>query len=178
MLLRKARHAWHQLDPALAPRLADARLQLHHAAQFVAAMGISFLPAAGDDSHTNMHWFAGTLASHVVGPQPTRLGLRPHPFELVVLGGDAPLATLPLHDNTINDAASWIRARLSAVGLSGERFTLDKHYTIPAHPVDRGAAFDASADAAFAELGRWYADAAMLLDVVAARSTNASPARC
>jgi hypothetical protein len=61
------------LHPELARNLGDARLQLHHAAQLVAAMGISYLPHADDDSHTNLGWIDGSasaLASHVVNATP------------------------------------------------------------------------------------------------------------
>src|SRR4051812_14202737 len=97
MLFRKSRTAWKDVDPALGASLHDARLQLHHAAQLVAALGISYLPKADDDSHTNMEWFVGTLASQPVGPRPFRLALRPAPMTLIVLAGDAELLSLDLH---------------------------------------------------------------------------------
>src|SRR3954469_12923617 len=103
MLFRKSRTAWKDVDPALGASLHDARLQLHHAAQLVAAMGISYLPKADDDSHTNMEWIAHALASNVVGERSFRLGVRADPFALVVIGGDAELASYSLHGNTIND---------------------------------------------------------------------------
>src|ERR1041384_7719857 len=79
---RARKDTWHEIDPQRASRLSDARLQLHHAGQFVAATGISYLPKADDDSHTNMEWIAGTLASNLVGDRPFRVGVRPHPFAL------------------------------------------------------------------------------------------------
>ena len=52
------------LDPA---GLVDARLQTHHAAQQVVALGISFLPAQPDDSHTNLEWLPGhALAGRII----------------------------------------------------------------------------------------------------------------
>src|SRR4051812_30076366 len=51
-----ARHSDAMTTPETATRLSDARRQLHHAAQFATAAGISYLPARPDDSHTNLEW--------------------------------------------------------------------------------------------------------------------------
>ncbi len=47
---------WLPLDTARSKELTDARLQLHHAVQLAVAAGISYLPAAPDDSHTSLEW--------------------------------------------------------------------------------------------------------------------------
>lgn len=154
---------WLDVDPARATRLTDARLQLHHAAQFAAAMGISYLPKAADDSHTNMEWIGDALASHLIGPHPFRLGVSPHPLSLVVIVGDAGLASFSLHGRTIADAEEWIKVQIASLGLDPSRFTLAKHYSIPDHPVAHGAAFDTTDAAAFEQLHHWYGNAAGLL---------------
>jgi hypothetical protein len=176
-LFRRRRQVWHDVDPARATSLADARLQLHHAAQLVAAVGISYLPKADDDSHTNMEWIAGTLASNVVGDWPFRIAVRPHPFALVVIVGDVELTSLSLNGKTITEGARWIQGQVRPLGLDPARFTLAKHYTIPAHPVSRGVPFDTSNDGAFAELQRWFGNAGAVLSRLAA-DRPASPVRC
>jgi hypothetical protein len=176
-IMTRRKQQWEDVDPSRARALGDARLQLHHAAQLVAALGISYLPKAADDSHTNMEWFSGVLASNVVGPRPFRLGVRPSPLSLVVLAGDAELASYALDGKTIAAAAEWVRGQVKALGLEPARYTLDKHYTIPDHPVGRGAAFDATDDRAFDQLRRWYNDGAALLTTVAAEQ-HGSPVRC
>src|SRR4051812_10664239 len=154
----KRKRSWADVDSSVATKLSDARLQLHHAAQLVAAMGISYLPKADDDSHTNMEWIAHALASNVVGERSFRLGVRADPFALVVIGGDAELASYSLHGNTINDAAAWTRSQITKLGVDSSRYTLAKHYTIPTHAVARGVPFDTSDAAAFEQLQRWYDD--------------------
>jgi hypothetical protein len=176
-LFRTRKHSWLDLDPALAATLSDARAQVHHAAQLVAAIGISYLPKADDDSHTNMEWIAGALASNAVGERPFRVGVRPHPFALVAIGGDAELASYPLNGRTIDDAAAWVRGQVRKLGLDSSRYTLAKHYTIPPHSVDNGAAFDASDAAAFEQLQRWYGDADAVLHGVA-QERQGSSVRC
>src|SRR5512134_3835618 len=56
MEITSATPAWNALNPAIAPELSDARLQLHYAAQFATALGISYLSPRPDDSHTNLGW--------------------------------------------------------------------------------------------------------------------------
>ncbi|HEY4304817.1 MAG TPA: hypothetical protein VGM82_10140 [Gemmatimonadaceae bacterium] len=176
-IFRRRKQSWQDVDASLATKLTDARLQLHHAAQLVAAMGISYLPHADDDSHTNMEWLAGALASNVVGERPFRISVRPHPFELAVIGGDAELASYELNGRTINEAADWARGQSAKFGLDAARYTLAKHYVIPTHAVERGVPFDTSDAISFEQLQRWYDNAdALLRDVASAR--DGSSVRC
>ncbi|HEY4132250.1 MAG TPA: hypothetical protein VGM50_16695 [Gemmatimonadaceae bacterium] len=188
--------AWMPLDPARAQKLVDARLQFHHAAQLATALGISYLEKKADDSHTNLEWLPaiGALASnpvpvdHVAAPgdQPIngserkaiRVAVRPQLFALLVIATpDLVLAQFGLDGRTIEDAARWLRARLGQYGLDPTRFTLDRHYTIPPHPVADGAPFHDDVDA-LDELGRWYRDASIVLGDFAAKVPGASPVRC
>lgn len=177
-MFHKRKSLWVDVDPALATRLSDARLQLHHAAQLVAGMGISYLPKAPDDSHTNLEWIGGALASNVVGPRPFRVGVRPHPLALVIIVGDVELSSIELHGKTVDQAAGWLRSQLRSLDLDPERYTQAKHYTIPDHPVAHGVAFDTTDGAAFEQLNRWYADADLVLRELVEEHTGASPVRC
>jgi len=173
--------AWKPLDPRRSRDLADARLQLHHAAQLVAAFGISYLPAQPDDSHTNMEWLEslGALASKPVGDPGIRLAVAPDPFALLVLGdGGTVVGVLSLDGVTIEAAARWVRARLAERGFDDARYTLKRHYQIPTHRVARGSAFGGAAEGSLEELGRWYSNAATVLESVTAAKPNASPVRC
>jgi hypothetical protein len=175
--LRTEKPRWLDVDPARAAKLTDARLQLHHAAQLVAAMGISYLPKAADDSHTNMQWIDDALASNPVGTRPFRVGVRPDPLSLIIIVGDAEPASFSLHARTIAEGAAWIASRIAPLGLDPARFTLAKHYTIADHPVAHGAPFDTSDSSAFEQLHRWYGNAANLLADLAADGAW-SPVRC
>lgn len=173
---------WRALDPHSAASLVDARLQLHHAVQLATALGISYLPPEPDDSHTNLEWLddVGGLASRpVMGSSLIRVAVRFHPLALLVLDeDDAPRSTMPLDGQTISDASRWIQARLAECGLDATAYTLQKHYTIPRHTVGASGAFDASNAAAFENLARFYADAALVLSHVVRETPNASAVRC
>jgi hypothetical protein len=171
---------WRWLDPQRGGELTDARLQLHHAAQFATALGISFLPAQPDDSHTNLEWVEdlGALVSKAVGPSAIQLAVRPAELAIQVLASGSVIATQHLHDRTIDGALDWIRSQLAEHGLEASRYTLGRHYEIPSHAVDRGGAFDATAGESFQELANWYSNAAVELSRVAEASEHASPVRC
>src|SRR5262245_59080794 len=84
---------------------------------------------------------------------------------------------LELSGETIAAAAGWLRAQIAARGADSERFTLVRHYAIPSHPVDAGAAFDASNRAAFEQLACWYGGADEVLESVRA-AHDGSEVRC
>src|SRR5436309_7434993 len=119
-------HGWRPLRPEIARDLVDARLQLHHAAQLVAAMGISYLDAQPDDSHTNFECIESlsALASNEVhgGTTPVRLAVSASPLALILVAAGQLRATLRLHARTIRETVDWIRAQLAECGLRAETY--------------------------------------------------------
>jgi hypothetical protein len=172
---------WRQLDPRAARDLTDARLQVHHAAQLAAALGISYLTRQPDDSHTNLEWIDSdaALASKPAGSPPIRLAVRPHVLALLLLDdNDTTLATFLLNGRTIEDAVRWARAQLAQHALAPLVYTLSRHYEIPPHAVASGGRFEATIPAQFEELARWYSNASLVLGHVVADVPGASPVRC
>ncbi len=165
------------LDPA---SLADARLEAHHAAQLVVHLSIAYLPAAPDDSHTNLEWMPGqALAGHPIPGSPSFRGaLRLDPLILMLLGesGDV-LDEYRLEGRTLLQALRWLRERMPDFGMDPGRLAGQTHYEIPAHPVGEGAAFQGHATRG-RELARYYHGAARALAEIAAARRDASPVRC
>jgi hypothetical protein len=62
--------------------------------------------------------------------------------------------------------------------LDGARYTLKRHYEIPSHPVDTGAAFRATTPALFEQLAIWYSNSAAALEAIVSATPGASPIRC
>jgi hypothetical protein len=180
--------AWRPLGAVAPTALAEARVQLHHAAQVANAAALTLLPREPDDSHTSFTWDA-TLGALVARPlattPPLRVALRVADLTLLALAGDAPAgdapaAAYPLDGRSQAEALAWVQARVGDAGADGARVTMRRHFEIP------GAAPDAAhpwrlgdgAGAAFRELAAWYADAALLLGAVAAREPGAGPVTC
>lgn len=172
--------AWHAADPATSRSLADARLQLHYAAQFAAALGISYLPAAADDSHTNLEWRADlrAIASRGVhGPLGTvTVAVRVPTLTILVLRNGEEAAAIPLRGRTIVSATEWVVQAIATEGLEPGRYTLRRHFELPGHAVATGAPFDAK-PAALDQLARWLGNAADILGAHAARLEGASEVR-
>jgi hypothetical protein len=170
------------IDPLLATTLADARLQLHHAAQLVTATGISYLPAQPDDSHTNLEWIDDirALAGHVIpAAQPFRAAVQPADLSLSILDEDDKIVGSTLLNGLTMDAArDWLSARVAERGGDGDRLTLKRHYEIPKHALDDGGTFDAKNAAALAQLDAWYDAAHRALEDVRGANAGASDVRC
>jgi hypothetical protein len=174
--------SWLPLTPARSPGLVDARLQLHHAAQFAASTGISFLPPRPDDSHTNLEWIpslGALLSVPVPAPSSFRVGVRLADITLLVTdGANGIRESLALAGHTIEEAAAWLRTTIAAPGVDASRYTLKRHYEIPPHAVAKGAPFRLPAEGELSELSHWYANGSLALGAVTAGAPGASEIRC
>jgi hypothetical protein len=171
----------HGLRPTMARSLVDSRLQLHYAAQFATAMGISYLTARADDSHTSLGWDPRHEAlrcrevralSHAV-----RVAVRPRDMTLLVLVNGSVGQRIPLDGSSIGQVESTLRSALAATGLDGRRLTMQRHFELPTHRVAGGLAFDTSRSDEFAELATWFGNAAVVLGDLKTR-IGSSDVRC
>jgi hypothetical protein len=179
---RFSSRAWQPVRPEDAVKLSDCRLQLHYAAQFAAAAGISFLEHRSDDSHTSLEWVAslgGLFSRPIPTGRPFRIGARPSKFALLIVSDDnKPIAEYKLHGHTITDATEWVRSQIELLGADPMHYSLRRPYAIPSHEVAIGESFDASAPSHFEELSKWFSNAAALLGSIVRRTRRASGVRC
>jgi hypothetical protein len=179
---RPSPRIWQPVRPEEAARLTDSRLQLHHAAQFAAAAGISFLQPLPDDSHTNLEWVPamGGLFSRVIPARTAfRVGVKPVKLGLLIASADnRPLAEYHLHGRTMTEAKDWIRSQIKLLGADGSRYTLSRNYEIPRHDVAIGESFDASEPARFEELAKWLGNGAAILGSLTRSAMPAGEVRC
>jgi len=174
---------WLQVGERAPTDLVDARLQLHWAAQLVSAVGTTLLPAAADDSHTNLEWLAapGLLAGRLTADAPRcRAALRVTDLRLYLLNeGGAAIAEHALHGMTVDQGIVWLEQEIAAFWQHPLPKPLRRRqFDLPDHGVGRGGQFCTPDAAAFAELGRWYANADGVLGSLVERTRNASPVRC
>ena len=159
---------WLPLHPSKSLALGDSRLQLHHAAQFATALGISFLHPKPDDSHTNLGWeprHESLCSRPVPGPQgQVQAAVRPRDLTLLVVIDGTIKRQIPVHGLTVSQAEASLCDAIAAAGLDGRRLTMKRHYDLPEHPVAGGEPFDSGASDEFAQLASWYSNAASLLD--------------
>ena len=135
---------WQTLGSVAPRELVAARVELHWAAQILAAAADGYLAHAEDDSHTAMTWRDGALVGKA------GVALRAAALELVV-GRE----TLALDGATLVDAMAWTDAR-----LGGHRGIHARDYDMPPRPARFARAPIASA---LAELARYYGNGSELL---------------
>lgn len=179
---RTPARTWQPVRPEETTRLSDCRLQLHHAAQFGTAAGISFLEPRPDDSHTSLQWvpgLAGVFSRAIPSQTPFRIGARPVKLALLIATADnKAIAEYRLHGRTIVEATAWIRSQIAKLGADPARYTLRRDYEIPEHPVAIGEAFNASARSRFEEVSKWLANGASVISAFARSTHDASDVRC
>lgn len=167
---------WETLGTVSVQRLADARLQLHWAAQAAAAVGKQLVEHRPDYGEQSFQWLptARSLAQGLVhGSRPFRSAVRPSPPALLLLDdGGRILREWPLDGRTLDEAYAWVEAEVPAL----ER-PLERPGELPGHPVGSGAPFSAADAEAFAELSGWFAAAHGTLSAVARRNPGASAVR-
>ena len=172
---------WRPIDAGRAQSLSDARLQLHYAAQFAAAIGISYLEREADDGHTNLGWDAtlGALMSRAARGTAgeVAVGVRASDLTLVVTREGNVMDELALDGLTIEAAFEQVRSAIGPRGLDGTRYTLARHYELPPHSLATGAQFGVDEAADFGEIGGWFGNAAIALGRIAHDTPGTSEVR-
>ncbi|HXE27848.1 MAG TPA: hypothetical protein VN656_05000 [Stellaceae bacterium] len=176
--------SWDQLGKIDPKALWEARLQAHHAVQWVArAAGANIMPMPSD-TQFNFGWDRdqGALVSHELrGRSDTlRVGLVMATMTLVVLRDASVIDQFVLDGKRHADAGLWLDRILSTAGLalaSGAALS----YAIPAHPVGDGAAYVSGPQRGeFRVLANWFACADDMIGAIHATlpQGTASPVRC
>lgn len=174
---------WRPLRGVDRGQLREARLQAHHALQWLARAARATIPARPDDAHTNLGWDdrLDGFTTHALRDG-VRLGLKIADLALIVLDtGDRPALRLDGQRDVI--ARAWLGARIAALGFDPAGLDAPAPYAIQAHAVAKGAVYANSGLAdAFVELAAWFANANRTLDSIraamAGRGFAASAVRC
>ncbi len=133
------RAAWSELGAIDPKALVEARLQAHHAVQWVTRAAHANLPAMPDDSHSNLGWeprLHGLVSHDLITSDGSmyRCGLRVDAMTLFVAKDSEMTSELRLDGRVDVDAASWIDDILTDLGLD-RTGGVALPYDIPAHPV-------------------------------------------
>ncbi len=164
---------WRPLCGVDRPQLHEARLQAHHAVQWLARAARAYVPAQPDDGHTSLQW-EERLDGFATQPlsDGSRLSLQITTLTLALHSGDAPapIQSFPLTGRADTQAREWLGEQLSARGFDARALDAPSPYEIPEHAVARGAPYEATASAeALTELAAWYANAQAVLSRVERR---------
>ena len=178
---------WRPLRGVDPDRLSEARLQAHHAVQWLARAARAFVPPQPDDAHTSLGWDAGVdgFMTHRLQDGTTRLSLQIPALTLALHSGAGPLRiqSFPLTGRSETQTRQWLGEQLGALGYDPQALDAPPPYEIPAHPISAGARYDTAGSAdALTEIAAWYANAQIALDRVhrqiIGRKLEASAVRC
>jgi len=162
--------------------LSAARLQAHHATQWLARAARAYVPARPDDSHTSLGWddAFGGLMSHPL-PDGTRLGLRIADLTLALCAADTPTPqdVFPLGGRNDPDACAWLMGHAGMRNLDPGALETPLPYML----ADRSTGGTYLVDAeSLGQLAVWFANASAALgavrDRLAAQGLDAPPVRC
>ncbi|MGI9480253.1 MAG: hypothetical protein ACR2PI_26370 [Hyphomicrobiaceae bacterium] len=164
---------------AVPPRaLAAARAIAHLAVQLLTRAARANLPAAADDSHSNLGWdpeLSGFLSQPLLADgTKIHIGATLDPLRLIIVEENQLTAELGLDGRSENDASTWLDAHLGTLRLNpATGATLP--YDLPAD-VASISVFDVKGQQpALAALSGWYGIAHEALTSFAARIANLSP---
>jgi len=167
-------------------RLKDARLQAHHAVQWLARVARAHISPQPDDGHTCLHWDSGRDAFVTQSfARDTRLLLQIPTLTLTLQSGEGMAGSpcLALGGQTDAQVRQWLGEQFVARSLDPSPLDDPPPYEIPMHAIGQGTAYEAQAAAdALANLAAWYANAAAVLEGVrrriAAQGLAVSPLCC
>jgi hypothetical protein len=178
--------AWLQLRGVDRRQLTEARLQAHHAIQWLARAARAYIPLQPDDGHTSLGWDP-VLGGFTTYPlkDGSWLSLKVIDLTLGLHGGAAgtSVQSFPLDGHPDALVRQWLGEQLNALGFDAQALDTPAPYEIPAHPVSEGAPYNPAAlTDALAELGAWFSNAALSLGSVLTqmieRGCSSSPVRC
>jgi hypothetical protein len=89
-------------------RLSEARLQAHHAVEWLGRAARAYVPPQPDDEHTNVGW-DGALGGFVTHPfrDGARLSLKTTDLTLALHGGEGSVQSFSLDGRTDAQARRW-----------------------------------------------------------------------
>ena len=175
---------WRPLRGIDQRRLSMARLQAHHAVQWLARTARAYVPPQPDDGHMNFGWndaLDGFATHRMQGGM--CLSLKIACLTLVLHCDESTIQSFSLDRRTDAQARQWLGEQVGARGLDAHALDAPSLYEMPEHAVTHGATYDIEdlADA-LVELAVWYANAEFLLAHVQrqiiGRRLTASDVRC
>jgi hypothetical protein len=119
--------------------LSVARLQAHHAVQWLARAARACIPPQPDDSHTNLGWddtFDGFTTHRLKNGM--HLSLKIADLTLVLHGDErtARIQSFSLNGRTDAQARQWLGEQLGACGLDTHALDAPSPYEMPAHAMN------------------------------------------
>lgn len=164
-------------DPA---QLADSRIQLHYAIQFMAATNRALGTPRPDSSQVTIDWsdaLNGFVGQPLPGDKSCYLALDPANLNSMILDDQQRVvASLSLIGRTMDIALDWHQTELTQLGVTTDNIEFLRYPDdFPDHPLAHGAAFELGDAAARKLLATYFATTRPLLQALVTAHPEASP---
>ncbi|MEO1051578.1 MAG: hypothetical protein AAFX87_13185 [Bacteroidota bacterium] len=173
---------WASLSNFDESQMAEVKSQLHQAVQLLGMVGRRILPHDPSDVTANLGWddkHQALVSRPLAGAGETfKAGLKLKDFLLIIINDDALASTFELNGKTQGEAIAWLKSEFEERGFNSSNFDLELPYEIPEYPQQNGAPFEFVNPPLFDELGKYFANAQAVLEVVESNSENVSEIRC
>jgi len=169
---------WNVLGSVPPADLMEARLEAHHAVQWVARATRAYCKAEPDDSHTSLSWDSSVQA--LMGRALTNdltLGLRLENLTLLAQSqrGNESYSFIGQTEDTVGE---WVADLIGRYDLDPQKLREPGPYTLSNHRLDAGGVYGTAAKNGTEELAKYYNNAALLLNGIQTHYSQASPVRC
>ncbi|CAN5487648.1 hypothetical protein BH09BAC3_BH09BAC3_32970 [soil metagenome] len=151
---------------------------LHHAAQFVAMVGNSYLPKKPDDSQNNLYWNSQTnhLEGRWLENPMVRISFDVLDFDLII-DEEGNLEIIPLEGWTKDQVLANLIVTLTAAKLDASKLHPISQFTIPKHSLDEGSSFVKPPREILEECTRYWCNAQLMLAGIKSQYPLASEVR-
>ena len=169
MIMEELLKKWTRLEVKNPAEMQEASNTLHHAAQYIAMAGSSFIPKKADDSHTNARWYPNKnwLIGNTIETQSEKVRVAlDYPLLVLIITDDdlKPIFEVALDGKTRMEVFDWLKEKLKEQGLDVASFKPELHYEIPDHPVMHGEVFKMKNPLHYMELAFYRSNGNMLLE--------------
>jgi len=170
---------WKPLTIPFNNDLNDTLQQQHHAAQFIALVGHHLITQQPDDSNTNMeHVSYGDKLLGNTLPNGLRVALQLTDLRISILGKDNNAEKeIDLDGKTKQEVFDELKQSLSDLDVEVVGFKNEMHYEMPAHQLNKGAAFSVHDKQYFIENALYRHNAEIVLHEIAKDFEQAEPVK-
>ena len=160
---------------------SSARNAAHLAVQHLARAARANLPAASDDSHSNLGWDNARqgFLSHAING--AHIGLSLAPMTLTIIEKSGAETAFAFNGVSDAEAAKWLDVQLQRLQLKGAS-AVALPYELPADAAERNTYPSDTDSVAFHQLAGWYSLAHNVLSSLARKQSGLtpgpSPVRC
>jgi hypothetical protein len=160
---------WQSTGNVGAAELKPVRIQLHSAAQLVAAVGKALANPQPDDSHTSLEWDSerNAFAGVKIKQPPVQALLEVLTMTLSIVEGESKTArNIELRGHTLGEGFEWLRATLKELGAEARLNEAGDRSQLPDGVFGETERFDGTALAELSEWVRHYRNAHLMLQEV------------